>query len=750
MHDVVSKVKQDPERTSPPLSSLDSVSTPSTTPTPRPSGGPQLIGHLMKAEEAAMKTFTQIFDNIYQYKTLGLSRQADEGFTCDCTYEPGIDAPYIACGEGSDCINRLTQVECLEDDCHCRSFCQNQRFQRKEYASFNIVKTEMKGFGLRAATDVPKDAFICEYIGEVVSHPSFAKRMRDYAAEGIRHFYFMMLQKDEFIDATKKGGVGRFINHSCNPNCFVAKWTVGRKVRMGIFSKRKIVKDEELTFNYNVDRYGHDPQPCHCGEPQCIGVIGGKTQTDIAAMDDIVLDALGMTDDVELLGLKGNKKRRGKKLDEDFTPVLKPLVEKDVVKVLQAFRQTSNRKLLTKLLTRIKITEDQVPLRQLMRLRGLSAMTTILRDYITDVDISTSIIESLFAWPLISRNKIVDSRIEEPLQRLSMSDNETIKNLAEKLLKHWEPLELSYRIPKRVVKSEENDDTKPALLIMSPEPLIEERPLKRIRFGEQDNATLTIKPLGFTTTTYTAAFRHPSPVVESSIPESRSTKPTKADIAAIIASATTTAANIASTKLPPAPDKEKKERDPGGRSSRPKESSSRPKATKEQRLLKLIGPIVVKCMSKYQSQLEHNTFKKQAKKLTHLIAEKEKKSSSYEKSKYDSLSDEKSEKIKKFVKEYVNKLIKRKGKSKESSALTPETQGLSVKKDEDELPDPLESSAMDELMMDDHGDDDDISVADQDEPDEDGDGDDLNSWGTNGQLSINADASRATEIQLSQ
>ena len=25
---------------------------------------------------------------------------------------------------------------------------------------------------------------------------------------------------------------------------------------MGIYSKRRIKKDEELTFNYNVDRYG--------------------------------------------------------------------------------------------------------------------------------------------------------------------------------------------------------------------------------------------------------------------------------------------------------------------------------------------------------------------------------------------------------------------------------------------------------------------------------------------------------------
>lgn len=97
----------------------------------------------------------------------------------------------------------------------------------------------------------------------------------------------------------------------------------------------------------------------------------------------------------------------------------------------------------------------------------------------------------------------------------------------------------------------------------------------------------------------------------------------------------------------------------------------------------------------------------------------------------------------------MNKLIKRKGKSKDSSTLAPGTQEPSIKRDEDELPDLPEGLAMDELMMDDnHGDDDEISAADQDEPDE--DGDDLSLWDTNGQLSINADASRASAIQLSQ
>ncbi|TRM63284.1 hypothetical protein BD626DRAFT_592433 [Schizophyllum amplum] len=216
---------------------------------------PQFIGHLPVARAEALRQFKQIQENWYQYAKLGKSREAMEGSTCDCDYEEGDNLDH-ACGARSNCINRLTQVECLEEECHCRQFCQNQRFQRKEYADIEIVQTEKKGFGLRAERDLPKDSFIYEYVGDVVSSPSFKKRMRDYAKEGIQHFYFMMLQKDEFIDATKSGGIGRFANHSCSPNCYVAKWTVGDRVRMGIFAKRSIKKHEELTFNYNVDRYG--------------------------------------------------------------------------------------------------------------------------------------------------------------------------------------------------------------------------------------------------------------------------------------------------------------------------------------------------------------------------------------------------------------------------------------------------------------------------------------------------------------
>jgi len=629
--------------------------------------GPQLIGDLPRAEEEALRTFIELPSNHYQYGTLGRSREALESMTCDCQYEHGVDSRSDACGHDSDCINRLTQVECLPDDCRCRSFCQNQRFQRRQYAPIEVVQTEKKGFGIRAADDIHKDDMIYEYIGDVISQPSFIKRMREYAEEGIRHFYFMMLQKDEYIDATKRGGIGRFLNHSCAPNCYVAKWTVGNHYRMGIFASRNVQKDEELTFNYNVDRYGHDAQPCYCGEPKCVGFIGGKTQTDIGAMDDLYLDALGITDEVERLGLKGSKKKKSKKLDEDYMPDLKPIVEKDIPKVVQAMRQTQSRKVLYKLLTRVKITEDQAALRQLMRLRGFSLMTNILDDYAKELDVISLALECMLTWPLLHKNKVEDSKVSVPVTLYSQSENEVVKALAQKLLDHWDTLETAYRIPKRVKMEGDSEDPNATALAYEADGE-EMRPAKRSRYTEllAMETTLELKPLG------RSAAGPSTPVFKSELTPTKELpkfppvrQPSRHEIAAIIAAASAAAASRPPPPpLPPPP--------PEGNGTSRKKSSKPPKkpqtkeekeANKEKRLQKLVGSVVVKCMSKYQKQLDHAQFKKHAKELTQIIADKEKKSSSYKESKLDTLSDEKVAKIKKFAKEYIAKILHKMEKS---------------------------------------------------------------------------------------
>ncbi|KAJ6578858.1 histone methyltransferase [Mycena vulgaris] len=672
-------------------------STPSLTTKKKTSPSAQLIGDLPIARDDALDTFDEIADNNYQNKGIGRSREATEDMRCECTFAGGEVEPHHACGPGSNCINRLTQIECLPNDCRCRSFCQNQRFQRKQYADIEIVLTEKKGFGLRAERNLSKDTFIYEYVGDVVNPISFKKRMRDYADEGIRHFYFMMLQKDEFIDATKSGGIGRFANHSCNPNCYVAKWTVGEYVRMGIFAKRNIMKHEELTFNYNVDRYGHKAQKCYCGESKCVGYIGGKTQTDIATVDDLYLDALGITDADELRVLKGTKKTKGKKLDDpDFLPEMRPIIATEVPTIMLAVRQTPNREMMVKLLTRFRLTDNESVMREMLRLRCLGLMKNVLDDYASDPEVVSLVLEFIRPWPLTARNKVEDSHIESSIKVFAESEDDKLKALAQPVLDHWATLPTAYRIPKRVVlpeEQEEQDEKFKAHVYVKPEPSdYDTPPYKRARI-ELYEGPFRGRPFPQGYISMRNLSRAPSPPLlpppkfppTNYYQEQRDRE--QAELDAIIAAAVAqkavevaaAAEAAAAAKLPPPPREHKRKHRP----PKPVQTAEEKEANKEKRLQKLVGAVVVKCMSKYGKSLERDTFKKHAKELTQLIADKEKKSSSYRDSKLEALSEEKVAKIKKFAKEYIAKVVRKAEKSghkkraPSSSASASVTQGTS-------------------------------------------------------------------------
>ena len=53
-----------------------------------------------------------------------------------------------------------------------------------------------------------------------------------------------------------QGALGRFINHSCEPNCETQKWLVQGELAIGLFATKDIGAGQELTFDYNFERYG--------------------------------------------------------------------------------------------------------------------------------------------------------------------------------------------------------------------------------------------------------------------------------------------------------------------------------------------------------------------------------------------------------------------------------------------------------------------------------------------------------------
>lgn len=80
-----------------------------------------------------------------------------------------------------------------------------------------------KGWGLRTLEDLPKGAFVCEYVGEILTFQELhARKIRN--ANKMKNSFPVLLDaawtsrvlKDEealCLDATYYGNVARFINH---------------------------------------------------------------------------------------------------------------------------------------------------------------------------------------------------------------------------------------------------------------------------------------------------------------------------------------------------------------------------------------------------------------------------------------------------------------------------------------------------------------------------------------------------------
>ena len=241
------------------------------------------------------------------------------------------DSRTYDCREG--CINATLFVECDENNCELSSLqaserCNNRAFQRHSSGLTAPVEKcwyDVKGWGLRATADMAAGAFVIEYTGEVINNKECkrridkedrraeqAKRRARLAVQHTQHsqrshhkknkgasmpaaereeasgaevaddgaprsnYYFMALVDDVILDASSKGSIARFINHSCDANCLIQKWTVGDELRIGIFTQRKIRQGEELTIDYKYDRIGLHYQPCYCQSHNCAQWIGAK------------------------------------------------------------------------------------------------------------------------------------------------------------------------------------------------------------------------------------------------------------------------------------------------------------------------------------------------------------------------------------------------------------------------------------------------------------------------------------------
>ncbi|XP_063317743.1 histone-lysine N-methyltransferase 2C-like isoform X2 [Pelmatolapia mariae] len=167
----------------------------------------------------------------------------------------------VAQGEGGAPHNKPPVV-------HPRS--SQYRWMKSEWrANVYLGRSRIQGLGLFAARDIEKQTMVIEYNGTILRNEVAIRKEKIYRSKN-RAVFMFRIDSEHVVDATLNGGIARYINHSCAPNCVAEVVTFERGYKIIISCIRRIEKGEELCFNYQFDSVeGQHKIACHCGAPEC-------------------------------------------------------------------------------------------------------------------------------------------------------------------------------------------------------------------------------------------------------------------------------------------------------------------------------------------------------------------------------------------------------------------------------------------------------------------------------------------------
>ncbi|KAM6899546.1 histone-lysine N-methyltransferase 2B-like [Xenentodon cancila] len=146
------------------------------------------------------------------------------------------------------------------------------RFRHLEKISkeaVGVYRSAIHGRGLFCKRNIEAGEMVIEYAGTVIRSVLTDKREKYYDSKGIGCYMFRI---DDFdvVDATMQGNAARFINHSCEPNCYSRVINVDGRKHIVIFALRKIFRGEELTYDYKFPIEDEDNKlHCNCGARRC-------------------------------------------------------------------------------------------------------------------------------------------------------------------------------------------------------------------------------------------------------------------------------------------------------------------------------------------------------------------------------------------------------------------------------------------------------------------------------------------------
>ncbi|XP_061385739.1 probable histone-lysine N-methyltransferase CG1716 [Danaus plexippus] len=462
-----------------------------------------------KIIEERMSQYQHLDENEYLCERM-VSRETKK-MICDCFMtKEELERGELACGE--DCLNRLLMIEC-NSRCPVGERCTNRRFQKKENGPLKVFYADKKGCGVEATTDITNGEFLMEYVGEVLDYDQFYKRAQAYSDDNNLHHYFMSLKGDTVIDATLKGNISRFINHSCEPNAETQKWTVNGELRIGFFSKREIAAGEEITFDYQFQRFGKVAQRCYCGAENCRGWIGAEPDSDDdydeEEEEDVTTSKTGTSESSEDKHAvnatdQARPRVRKPKRDRKYKPKSGDLVQDaDIEEDLEALGRTGIKNQahtlrLSRTVVRAKTRRAQTALLRLLRdahlpcrrlfldYRGLRLLAPWCND--APLNFKLEMLQTVDRLPITNKTMVQESRFFTIVERwLSSSDappepvfideatglpveiprptpdepvtpektkenaamSEKVKDLCNQMLERWSSLKEVFKIPKK-------------------------------------------------------------------------------------------------------------------------------------------------------------------------------------------------------------------------------------------------------------------------------------------------------------
>ncbi|XP_026761405.2 histone-lysine N-methyltransferase trithorax isoform X1 [Galleria mellonella] len=138
--------------------------------------------------------------------------------------------------------------------------------------SVGVYRSHIHGRGLFCKRDIEEGDMVIEYAGEVIRAVLADQREKRYEAmsgrRGVGGCYMFRIDDNLVVDATLKGNAARFINHSCDPNCYSRVVDIHGHKHILIFALRRITVGEELTYDYKFP-FEEVKIPCTCGAKKC-------------------------------------------------------------------------------------------------------------------------------------------------------------------------------------------------------------------------------------------------------------------------------------------------------------------------------------------------------------------------------------------------------------------------------------------------------------------------------------------------